>query len=992
MTKTASNNPPATSRDVDLKHIVEHLPDALWSCDRNLNFTYISPAIETMSGFSVAEKLDQGPIEAMNSKSAASIKRLVKEELARTVVGTGSSNTTTKYQMELYRKDGTSYPAEANVTYLRDAKGEVCEIIGSNRDISESLYAANIITTFHEGTHNSVGSQFFSDLVEYLCKAFKTRCALIGRVEGEELHTQALWADGALAENIHYRLKDSPCEKVVSGKTLFYPDKVCALYPNATFLTQTCTRAYMGSPIRSPDGEILGVLILIHDQCLEPVPLLRYVLEVCTDRAGIEMLRQATEAKLKDSETRLRALFEQSMDPCIISDINGQYIDANSAMLKTFDYSAEQLNQINISTLAYQQDKTKAAFMAMRKTLRSSGSACFQGLFVKRSGERFPGKVNCRLISIGNKTIVQSVLHDLTQARKKEDELLKLSRAMDASASIVIITDLKGRIEYINPKFCQVTGYTQAEVMGKNPRFLSSGETGATVYSNLWTTISAGGEWRGELHNKTKNNNYYWCRNSISAVKNHLDEITHYISVQEDITNEYQLREQLNYQACHDTLTGLINRPEFERRAKHLLANLHTDNHEYALCFMDLDQFKVVNDTCGHIAGDELLRQLSCALQGRVRQNDTLARLGGDEFAVLIENCSLKHAELVALALKETIQDLHFSWEGHTFRVSASIGLVAINETTADLSELLSRADSACYMAKDLGRNRIHVYHPEDQELVQRQGEMKWVARIYLALAEERFCLYAQAIEALNNNAGKHYEILLRLKDEKGEIIPPGAFLPAAERYNIITQLDRWVIKQCCQLLLSHPVFLEQINFISINLSGQSLTDESFLDFVIARLKQPGIDCHKICFEITETAAIANLTRAIKFISSLKSLGCKFALDDFGSGLSSFAYLKNLPVDYLKIDGMFVKGLVHDPIDHAMVKSINEIGQTMGMKTIAEFVENDEIKGMLREIGVNYVQGYGIDKPQPLENLLGALRRYDQRDGRGLCPMAESCH
>mgnify|MGYP003384287962 FL=1 len=981
MTKTAAKqNHLLISGDVDLKHIVEHLPDVLWSCDRDLNFTYISPTVESISGFSVAEKLAQGPIEAMNSKSAASIKRLVKEELASTVVGTGGSNTTAKYQMELYRKDGTSYPVEANVTYLRDAKGEVCEIIGSNRDISESLYAANIITTFHEGTHNSVGPRFFTDLVEYLCKAFKIRCALIGRVEGDELHTQSLWADGALAKNIHYPLKGSPCEKVIAGKTLFYPDKVCALYPNASFLTQTCTRAYMGSPILSPDGEILGVLILIHDQCLEPVPLLRYVLEVCTDRAGIEMSRQATEAKLKDSETRLRALFEHAMDPCIISDLNGQYIDANSAMLKTFGYSADQLSQINISALAYQQDETKAALMTMRETLRASGSARFQGLFVKRSGVHFPGEVNCRLISIGNKTIVQSILHDLTQARKTEDELLKLSRAMDASASIVIITDLKGCIEYINPKFCQITGYTQAEVIGKNPRLLSSGETGATVYSDLWTTIAAGGEWRGELHNKTKNNNYYWCRNSISAVKNHLDEITHYISVQEDITNEYQLSEQLNYQACHDALTGLINRAEFERRAKRLLATLLTDKREHALCFMDLDQFKVVNDTCGHIAGDELLRQLSCALQGRVRQSDTLARLGGDEFAVLIENCTLEHAELVALALQETIQDFHFSWEEHTFRVSASIGLVAINETTADLSGLLSRADSACYMAKDLGRNRIHVYHPEDRELVQRQGEMKWVARIYLALAEERFCLYAQAIEALNNSAGKHYEILLRLKGEKGEIIPPGAFLPAAERYNIITQLDRWVVEQCCQLLLSHPVFLEQTNFISINLSGQSLTDESFLDFVIAQLQQPGIDCRKICFEITETAAIANLTRAIKFISSLKSLGCKFALDDFGSGLSSFAYLKNLPVDYLKIDGMFVKGLVHDPIDHAMVKSINEIGQIMGMKTIAEFVENDEIKGMLREIGVNYVQGYGINKPQPFEHLL-------QQSGEVLKPL-----
>ncbi|MEZ0121642.1 MAG: EAL domain-containing protein [Candidatus Reddybacter sp.] len=966
----ANDNLDLTSKGIDLRHLVEHVPDVLWSCDKKFNFTYISPAIETVSGFSVAEKLSQDPVAAMTSKSAASIKRLIKAELARTTTASPASSTAIKYQMELHRKDGTSYPVEANVTYLRDEKGEVREIIGSNRDISESLYAANIITTLHEGIHNSVGPQFFTDLVKYLCKALKIRCALIGKIDGDSLYTQSLWMDGALAENIHYKLEGTPCEEVVAGKTLFYPDKVCALYPRATLLAQMGTQAYMGSPIRSPEGEILGVLVLIHNQSMEPVPLLRYVLEVCTDRAGAELARQAAEVKLKDSEARLRALFEHSMDPCIISDLDGQYIDANSAMLKTFDYSAEQLSKINASMLVCQQDEGKNTFMTMCETLLSSGCAHFQSLFVKRSGETFPGEVNSSLISIGNTTVVQSILHDLTQACKAEDELLKLSRAMDASASIVIITDLQGHIEYINPKFCQVTGYNKEEVLGKNPKFLGSGETSAAVYKDLWMTIAAGGEWRGELHNKTKGNTHYWCRNSVSAVKNHLGEISHYISVQEDITNEYQLSEQLNYQACHDALTGLINRPEFERRAKRLLATLLTDNREHALCFMDLDQFKVVNDTCGHIAGDELLRQLSTTLLRTVRQSDTLARLGGDEFAVLIENCPLEHAERVALALQTAIQDFHFSWKGHTFRVSASIGLVAINETTTDLSDLLSRADSACYMAKDQGRNRIHVYHPEDRELAQRQGEMKWVARIYMAFAEERFCLYAQAIEPVNNCTGKHYEILIRLKDDNGEVIPPGAFLPAAERYNIITQIDRWVIEQCCQQLLLYPAFLQRINFISINLSGQSLTDESFLAFVIEQLQQAGIDCGKICFEITETAAIANLTRAMKFISSLKALGCKFALDDFGSGLSSFAYLKNLPVDFLKIDGMFVKGMAHDPIDHAMVKSINEIGQIMGMKTIAEFVENDEIKDMLREIGVNYVQGYGIGKPQPFERLL----------------------
>jgi len=274
-------------------------------------------------------------------------------------------------------------------------------------------------------------------------------------------------------------------------------------------------------------------------------------------------------------------------------------------------------------------------------------------------------------------------------------------------------------------------------------------------------------------------------------------------------------------------------------------------------------------------------------------------------------------------------------------------------------------------MAKDMGRNRIHVYHGEDESLAQRHGEMQWVTRLHKALEDDLFCLYAQPIVPLDSCKDIHYELLIRMKGEKGELIPPGAFLPAAERYNLIAQLDRWVIKRAFTLLIENPRFLEQINFISINLSGQSLTEDNVLDFIITQLDECGIEGNKICFEITETAAISNLSTAMKFISTLKGLGCRFALDDFGSGLSSFGYLKNLTVDYLKIDGMFVKDIINDPIDRAMVKSINEIAQVMGMQTIAEFVENDEIKGMLREIGVNYAQGYGISKPLAFDELLG---------------------
>ena len=438
----------------------------------------------------------------------------------------------------------------------------------------------------------------------------------------------------------------------------------------------------------------------------------------------------------------------------------------------------------------------------------------------------------------------------------------------------------------------------------------------------------------------------------------------------QNITERKETEKRLNYQANHDALTGLINRREFEKRAERLLSTIKPGRAEHALCFMDLDQFKIVNDSCGHTAGDEMLRQLGVVLSSTVRHRDTLARLGGDEFGLLMEHCSLDDAKRVVTSILSAIEGYHFSWEEKTFKVSISIGLVPITDATASVTALLQDADAACYLAKDNGRNRVHVHHAKDAEIAKRHGEMQWVTRLDQALEKDQFCLYAQAIEPIDGGMSKHFELLLRMIDEKGGIILPGSFLPAAERYNMVSKLDSWVVNRALNALVKHPAFVNQINFISINLSGPSLADATFLKFVIKRLQESGVSAEKICFEITETAAISNLNKATTFISTLRGLGCRFALDDFGSGLSSFAYLKNLPVEFLKIDGMFVRDIVDDPIDHAMVKSINEIGQVMGMKTIAEFVESDEIKRMLQKIGVNYAQGFAIGKPQPFDQLL----------------------
>ncbi|MCH7637459.1 MAG: EAL domain-containing protein [Proteobacteria bacterium] len=474
-----------------------------------------------------------------------------------------------------------------------------------------------------------------------------------------------------------------------------------------------------------------------------------------------------------------------------------------------------------------------------------------------------------------------------------------------------------------------------------------------------------------EVRMRHKDDSVSWVRATGKAVVSK-DGSVNVLVVCEDITEARRLSKQLSYEASHDALTGLFNRREFEIRLQRALETTQAENVEHVVCYFDLDQFKIINDTCGHVAGDELLRQLAAELKDQLRTGDTLARLGGDEFGVLLENCPLKFAKRVAATLLQTIGDFQFAWDNKSFTVGASIGLVAVDNTNENINDLLIAADSACYAAKDHGRNRVHVYQADDKELAQRHGEMQWVIRIKRALEQDRFRLFAQTIAPIDTdaNSGKHYEVLVRLVEEDGTVVPPGAFLPAAERYNISTSIDRWVFRATLEWLRRHTDHLDELSMCSINLSGLSLGDEGFLDDVILEFSEFGIPPGKICFEITETAAISNLQSAIRFINKLRGLGCKFALDDFGSGLSSFAYLRNLPVDYLKIDGVFVKDIAVDPVSLAMVKSINEIGHVMGMQTIAEFVEDDAILAKLAELGVDFAQGYGIAKPEPIEENL----------------------
>ncbi|MDZ4261130.1 MAG: EAL domain-containing protein, partial [Pseudomonadota bacterium] len=431
-----------------------------------------------------------------------------------------------------------------------------------------------------------------------------------------------------------------------------------------------------------------------------------------------------------------------------------------------------------------------------------------------------------------------------------------------------------------------------------------------------------------------------------------------------------QAEATIHHMAYHDALTGLVNRVEFERRLQRALQSAQAQASSHVLLYLDLDQFKIINDTCGHLAGDELLRCLTIDLLRQVRNRDTLARLGGDEFGVLLENCTLDRALEIAETIREAIQNFRFSWKKYNFAIGVSIGATVINQTSRSVEEVMSGADMACYAAKDLGRNRVHLYRADDAELNRRHSEMQWASRIAQAVQEDRFVLYEHAIVALNEGAPVNYrEFLIRMVDETGDIILPYAFIPAAERYNMMTTVDRWVINTAfrqlaCEQGSNNPDDDSKIAFI--NLSGTSLSDEGLLDHIHKQLLHYQLPPHTICFEITETAAITDFRNALNFVHKIKALGCRFALDDFGSGMSSFSYLKRIPVDFIKIDGRFVKNMEQDAMDQAIVRAIADIAHVGGIQTIAEFVQDKTCITMLRKIGVNFAQGHGIDLPKPI--------------------------
>ena len=554
------------------------------------------------------------------------------------------------------------------------------------------------------------------------------------------------------------------------------------------------------------------------------------------------------------------------------------------------------------------------------------------------------------------------------RAVRERDEALRRTFAQ-ATVGMAHL-DAEGRFTEVNAALARLFGRPERELLGRSltefvqPDDVPDGGIGAKPSDSK----PGPREWRLRLDDGTSP----WIRSTFSHVRLGSHAGHRRFATFEDVSEARRLTEELEHRARHDALTGLLNRYAFDRRLSAAIASARRSGRSHAAAFVDLDQFKVVNDTSGHAAGDALLVRVGAILRELLRENDEIARMGGDEFALLLEDSDLNAAHDVAEKIRRRLAREEFVWEERRFRTTASVGVTEVRAEDGDPGTVLRRADVACYLAKEAGRDRVHVYAAGDEASTRVHSEMEWVGRIREALRDDRLVVFAQRIVPLTGNAGQRYELLLRLRDEDGTLHPPGVFLPAAERYGVIGELDRWVARRALSTLERHPEHLRTLEAVHLNVSAASVSDPGFATDLIELLDRHAVPADRICVEITETAAMRDLGQSRRFLAALRERGVRIALDDFGSGLSSFAYLKSLPIDLVKIDGMLVRDVAVDPLDRTLVRSVHELARVLGKRTVAEFVENDSIADVLREIRIDLAQGFGLHRPQPWTELLEA--------------------
>jgi diguanylate cyclase (GGDEF)-like protein/PAS domain S-box-containing protein len=747
-------------------------------------------------------------------------------------------------------------------------------------------------------------------------------------------------------------------------------------------------RSCWSTLIHASDGRILGTVALYFRAPRSPLRRDFELMARMTQLAGIAIERRTSEGALRASEARYRRLFDNVMEGVYSSTRDGRFLSVNPALARMvgFNSPAELLAQA--PETIYHNPLERIAIIEALERDGEIRNAEFQ--LQRVDGATLTVIESARAVKDEHGKLIgyEGTISDISERKRAEtavfEEKEKAQVTLQSIGDAVITTDAAGRIEYLNPVAEDLTGWDSIEAQGRSLREvfnILNEVTREPLEDPVSRALREGNviAVTDQTVLVNRRGQEIAIQDSAAPIRDRLGRIIGAVMVFHDVSRERRLRRALAYQASHDALTGLINRREFENRLNEALLTARSDEGTtHVLLYLDLDQFKLVNDTCGHQAGDRLLKQITGILQTRIRTSDTIARLGGDEFGILLQDCTAERAAKIADSLRQAIREYRFEWQDGAMNVGVSIGIVEINSSSESIGSVLSASDVACYAAKDSGRNRVHMY--QYGAAPERHREMQWVSRLTRACEENRLELYYQPIVAIGNNRDPrgHYELLVRMRGENGELVLPAEFIPAAERYNVMPMIDRWVVSQALGTLAHYRTDGDARHgyTLSINLSGTSLNDDRFLEFLINELQTYDLSPGAVCFEITETAAISNLPNVVHFMREFRSRGCQFSLDDFGSGLSSFMYLKNLPVDYLKIDGQFIQNVTTDHVDRSMVEAITQIGRAMGIKTVAERVETAEVLACLADIGVEYAQGIFIAVPQSVESLSRITRTH----------------
>lgn len=923
-------------KEIQLGEILEKSLSEFYILDiESSQFQYANRGARKNTGYSLDELKYQHYSDITPDLDQTSLQKFI-ADLSTKVTEVISLSTRIK------RKDGTYYSADINIQ-LSDINGKK-ELVFWVKDMSQQEYAEEQIQRSEKILSSTNDSIIFIDVdfnIQYINKVF---LETFGYQKEYILNKnlREIWG-----EQLFYTSMEQQLEQAFSGRSK--QDQLWIPLPAGE---RRLSIQY--SPNFTRDTVISGVVISMRD--ITELEITKHALSENEER--FRLISMATNDALYDWDLDNIKVWRNDKDFANLSSGN----ELKDWKQNIHPEDRDKVYQSYKDTV----NKKEKYWTAEYRTIQIDGSyiSVFDRAYILYDDRQKPVRI-------------MGAMTDITDRKKVEQALISSEeryRALYQDNPLMLFSvDSNGVILSLNNNVTDNLGYRETDILGETIYSMIADEFIEIITDAINNTLTnVDTIQKVELQKKHKTGGNIWVRYTIRSINDPLDEKPRVLIVCEDISENKRLSEQLSYQASHDSLTGLVNRAEFERRLERVLNSLEDESAHHALCYLDLDQFKIVNDTCGHIAGDELLRQISGILSNAVRKRDTLARLGGDEFGILMEHCTLEQAQRVANEMRKYIEDFRYIWEGKRFVLGVSIGLVPIQPGgNKNIHAIMREADVACYAAKDAGRNRVHIYTPDDGDLSGKQGQVQWAAIINQALDEERFSLFHQSIETISpfnaQSNGERFEILLRMQDEKDGLINPEAFMTAAERYNLAVKIDTWVFGHVLEWMSENSARIDNLKMCAINISGHSIDNIQYLDFVLQKLYETNIPPEKICFEITETAAISNISTALTLMQTIKSVGCKFALDDFGSGVSSFAYLKQLPVDYLKIDGTFVRDIVDDQIYYEMVRSIKDVAGVMGMKTIAEFVESEDIQNKLLEIGIDYGQGYFIAEPKPLK-------------------------